>query len=336
MATINSEYTSNMKHLGEQVSVSTDLFSSLEVSNITQLSKLHCVKETGKQKCKSINIMNLYDVFGCYSLDDLNIVKNNVIQEIEKNIQWYSNTGHICMKGLNIKTWLNKMKKPRTAADELMLYALSILYHRHTIVYTKWQPWTILKLGINNTLSTSEMHELCDTHLLFLGNNLYGELKYLSQSGTEPPPMKLSDLHQSRFIDYNINTHEMNLTIIGTRSQIDEDMQDSSSSSDSNNNSQDTKPETASNPFHILSDAYADYLSRGPAELLDITKKESDSDREKPVVKHQQDFINIPIPPTVIDPNCSIHGLSADQKDTLQEATISITMQQVPIEKLSE
>ena len=118
--------------------------------------------------------MNLYDIFGCYSLDDPNVVKNNVIQEIEKNIQWYSNTGHICltMKGLNIKTWLNKMKKPRTAADELMLYALSILYHRHIIVYTKLQPWTTLKLGINNTLSTSEMHELCDTHLLFLGNNL--------------------------------------------------------------------------------------------------------------------------------------------------------------------
>ena len=144
MATINSEYTSNVKHLSEQVSVSTNMFSLLEVSNITQLSTLHCIKETGKQKHKSINVMNLYDIFGCYSLDDPNVVKNNVIQDREKNIQWYSNAGHICltMKGLNIKTWLNKMKKPRTAADELMLYALSILYRRHTIVYTMWQPWT--------------------------------------------------------------------------------------------------------------------------------------------------------------------------------------------------
>ena len=95
--------------------------------------------------------------------------------------------------------------------------------------------------------------------------------------------MKLSDLHQSRFIDYDINTHEMNLTIIGTRSQTNEDMQESSSSSDSRNDSQDTKPDTISNSFHILSDAYPDYLSRGPAELLDITKKESDSDGDKPV-----------------------------------------------------
>ena len=81
MTTINSEYTSNVKHLSEQVSVSTDMFSSLEVLNITQLSTLHCVKETGKQKRKSINIMNLYDIFGCYSLDDPLIVKTNVIQE---------------------------------------------------------------------------------------------------------------------------------------------------------------------------------------------------------------------------------------------------------------
>ena len=180
------------------------------------------------------------------------------------------------------------------------------------------------------------MHELCDTHLLFLGNNLYGELKHLSQTGTELPPMKLSDLHQSRFIDYDINTHEMNLTIIGTRSQTNEDMQTSSSSSDSNNDSQDTKPETAGNPFHILSDAYADYLSTGPSEALDTTKKEGESDEEKPFAEHLQDLTDTPIPPTMIDPNCSIHGLSTDQKDTLQEATVLFARHQVPILTLPE
>ena len=332
MAAINSEYTSNVKHLSEQVSVSTDMFSSLEVLNIMQLSTLHCIKETGKQKHKSINIMNLYDIFGCYSLDDPNVVKKNVIQDIDKNIGWYSNAGHICltMKSLNIITWLTKMKKPRTPADELMLYALSILYRRHTIVYTKWQPWTTLKLELNNTLSTSEMHELCDTHLLFLGNNLYGELKRLSQTDTEPLPMKLSDLHQSRFIDYEINTHEINLTIIGTRSQTNEDMQSSSSSDDLNNDTQDTKPETVGNPFHILSDAYADFLSRGPIEnMLDTTKHENDE--EKLSAMDLQDLTSmLTIPPTVIDPNCSIHGLSIDQKNTVQEATVIVATQQVP------
>ena len=38
----------------------------------------------------------------------------------------------------------------------------------------------------------------------------------------------------------------------------------------------------------------------------------------------------------MIDPNCSIHGLSADQKDTLQEATTSITMQQISIQNQPE
>ena len=93
-------------------------------------------------------------------------------------------------------------------------------------------------------------------------------------------------------------------------------MQVTSSSSNSNNKSQDIKPEIAGNPFHILSDAYADYLSRGPAESLDITKKESESDEEKLVVEHQQDITNISCPPSMIDPNCSIHGLSTDQMDT--------------------
>ena len=83
-----------------------------------------------------------------------------------------------------------------------MLYVLSIIYHRHTIVYTKWQPWTMLELELNNTLTTSEMHEMCDTHLLFLSNNLYGKLKCLMETGAEPAPIKLQDLHQSRFIDY--------------------------------------------------------------------------------------------------------------------------------------
>ena len=52
-----------------------------------------------------------------------------------------------------------------------------------------------------------------------------------------------------------------------------------------------------------------------------------------PVITHYQESPIIPTPPTVIDPNCSIHGLSADQRDTLQEATTLISTQQVSTQK---
>ena len=59
------------------------MFPYLEVSNFTWLDTVHCVKENGKQRRKSINIINLYNVFGCYSLDDTNMVKKNVLKEMK-------------------------------------------------------------------------------------------------------------------------------------------------------------------------------------------------------------------------------------------------------------
>ena len=121
---------------------------------------------------EKFNVSNLYEIFGAYSLDTPDIVKKNAIAEIQKHPSWYENADKtmLTMKGTNFKKWLTYMQKPHTRADELMLFVLCVLYQRHCIVYTKWQPWYSVKPTSGCPPNTIE--EMCETKLLFLGNDL--------------------------------------------------------------------------------------------------------------------------------------------------------------------
>ena len=53
------------------------------------------------------------------------------------------------------------------------MYVLSKLYNRHTMIHTARKMWcTILPVGGNVNYAA-----VCHTHLLFMGNSMYGELR---------------------------------------------------------------------------------------------------------------------------------------------------------------
>ena len=83
--------------------------------------------------------------------------------------------------------WLEHMGKPSTPCDELMLFGLSRVHNRHTIVYAKYRAWCTL----NNTcqLPVEQIHELCDMHLVYLGHNTYGKLR---EKSTIPPMIEVT------------------------------------------------------------------------------------------------------------------------------------------------
>ena len=78
------------------------------------------------------------------------------------------------MKGTTFKKWLEYMRHPRTRPDELMIYVLCVLYRHHCVVYTKWQPWHTVNPDAGLTFNMIE--EMCETRLLFIGENLFGVL----------------------------------------------------------------------------------------------------------------------------------------------------------------
>ena len=65
------------------------------------------------------------------------------------------------------------MRNAKYAGDELTLYALCKLYHRHAVVYTMAGLWTTVKDGV--LLNKSELMEKCDIELLHLGGCRYGD-----------------------------------------------------------------------------------------------------------------------------------------------------------------
>ena len=54
---------------------------------------------------------------------------------------------------------MNAMLKPDTAADELAIFALSKMYGKHTVIYNKARPWSMLDPPY--PMTETELHDKC-------------------------------------------------------------------------------------------------------------------------------------------------------------------------------
>ena len=175
LSAINTDYTSNVRYLNpDKVTMDTVVFEDTELAKQYCPDTSTCVIRYGKHH--RINVNNLYDIFGSYSLDDAATVKANALVEIDKNPDCYQKAGHIIfvMKGTTFKKWMDSMHQPCTHPDELMLYVLCVLYCHHCVVHTKWQPWHTVNPDAGLTFNMIE--EMCETKLLYIGENLFGVL----------------------------------------------------------------------------------------------------------------------------------------------------------------
>ena len=119
----------------------------------------------------------LFELFGSYSADDAITVRATAITEVKDNYEWYDKATYIMniIKGTDLDSWLNIMKYEGIRGDETTIHALARVYQRHVVVYTKNRPWTTIKP--DGTLNEENLWEMCDVHLLYLGQHVYAELK---------------------------------------------------------------------------------------------------------------------------------------------------------------
>ena len=125
-------------------------------------------------KQKTYNRKCLYDTFSEYCDLTGDEVKAKVLQELETNSVWYTKASATClgMRGIKFDTWFKKQARPRTWPNELILYALCIIFCRNVLVINGGRIWTTLET--NQDMTISVVQEMCETTLLYLGNNLYG------------------------------------------------------------------------------------------------------------------------------------------------------------------
>ena len=119
----------------------------------------------------------LFELFGNFSNDDTITVRANMISEVKSYQEWYECASFIrnIMKSTLIESWLNIMKYKEIKGDEISLHAQARIYQCHVVVYIKTRPWTMVKL--DDKVTESRLTDICDVHLLYMGKDIFIELK---------------------------------------------------------------------------------------------------------------------------------------------------------------
>ena len=166
---------------------------SIQEFNQSYLSKYYVLDTTFCFDHRNVNEDMLFELFGSFSNDDTITVCANMITEVKSYQEWYEQAASILniMKSSSIESWLNVMKYEGIKGDEISLHALARIYQRHIMVHTKSKPWTTVKL--DSKISEEKLHEICDVHLLYLGNDVYCLLKKTQKTLT---PNQCSDIGQ--------------------------------------------------------------------------------------------------------------------------------------------
>ena len=130
------------------------------------------------QNCKQgkkINRQQIFELFSAYSGELASDVREGMLVKIRLENNFHRIAGHVILGKSTINAWMKKMSKMEVPADELAIFALSRFYSRHTIIYTSVRPWTTLAPEHFNSID--EAHNRCQTHLVYLGQNMYGVLR---------------------------------------------------------------------------------------------------------------------------------------------------------------
>ena len=135
---------------------------------------------------RKINRQQIFELFSAYSGEAAADVREGMIVKIRLERDYYRRVGHVIFGTSNIDAWMKKMSNLNVPADELAIFALSRFYNRHTMIYTSVRPWTTLAL--NGSTSIEEAHSLCQTHLVYLGLNMYGVLRPRPFENVDAPP----------------------------------------------------------------------------------------------------------------------------------------------------
>ena len=162
-------YGRYINYLGPEDGMSRTEFETSNLSEYYSLDLSYC------HRGKRLNASMLYEIFGGYSGQDSDTVRNLMLNEVtcsESNLDYYERAGFIClqMKNTNMDDWLQHQTKSSVRGDEISVYILCHLFMRHAMIHTRNKAWcSILPTGGNINYAMA-----CDTHLLYMGNNIFG------------------------------------------------------------------------------------------------------------------------------------------------------------------
>ena len=169
--------------------LTTDDFVPIQVFQRSYIGKLFSIK--GGHKCDGkVNYEHLYELFGRYSGETADAVRDDVLEQIKTSQLVYEQVGQIflCkMREWSFNEWAVSVCSHYYYGDELLLFTLCRLFHRHAVIICMDKNWSTLEPGGTMTLET--LLNSCDLHFVYLKPGLFGELvpKKKVTSSASPP-----------------------------------------------------------------------------------------------------------------------------------------------------
>ncbi|MCG8625011.1 MAG: hypothetical protein MJE68_23800, partial [Proteobacteria bacterium] len=166
-------YKEYVQCLNDRDAVSIQYFERTVLGKSFWIDRRNCLKNN------RLNENHILEIFGRYSGKDPDQLRAEVMTIIDEDVKLWQHTGtvYLHMNFLLFEEWRKMMALPTQPCDELMIFILSRIHCRHTVVYTRNRSWSTVSSP--DPLDEQELHSICDLHLVYLGNNMFGELKRL-------------------------------------------------------------------------------------------------------------------------------------------------------------
>ena len=162
-------YGCYINYLGIKDGMTCLEFEASSLSEYYMLDLSYC------HRGKRLNPNMLYEIFGGYSGQDSSTVRRLMLNEAKcskSNLVYYKRARFIClqMKNTTFNDCLQQQTQSTTRGDEISVYILCHLFMCHAMIHTKNKAWcSILPTGGNINYVMA-----CNTHLLYMGNNIFG------------------------------------------------------------------------------------------------------------------------------------------------------------------
>ena len=111
----------------------------------------------------------VFRVFGDFCDYEPSNVRAEMLSYITDDFNYFCDVSwlnlNMCKKSLS--QWITDMRSQNTPADELAIFALSRLYKRHSVIYTKNRTWCTI--STSNPLSEKDVYLSCDVRFVQMG-----------------------------------------------------------------------------------------------------------------------------------------------------------------------
>ena len=168
------EYRIYCQAMIERDAVRMDEFTQFVLSATHYIDIRHCFVDG------VFNPSHVLDYFTRYSGLDCNELRHQIIDIIREDRDKWIHTASVVLplRPQGFDDWLMNMENLLTPCDELFVFALSKAHYRHTIVYNHKRAWCTIQCFEH--LIEEALHAACNLHLIYLGQDVYGEVVLLA------------------------------------------------------------------------------------------------------------------------------------------------------------